>query len=299
MTQIQSGKVLLEYDTFGDSAGRPLLLIMGLGAQMIAWREEFCELLADAGHYVIRFDNRDCGLSEKFGHLGIPNALEVQAAYAHGEAVSVPYSLSDMAEDAFALLDALGMERAHVCGASMGGMIAQTMAILNEARLLSLISIMSATGNPEMVMSEPEAFAAILSPPGKTRDEAIKRSVEVGEIIGSPELLDPYDERVLRAARAIDRSFYPEGVSRQMSAVAASGNRRPALQALSLPTLVIHGEKDRLVLPACGRDTHEAISGSRLLMVDGMGHDLPQARWPVIVEAITELTSSSERLIGV
>ena len=292
MARIQTNRVSLEYDTFGDSGSRPLLLVMGLGAQMITWREAFCSLLADAGHYVIRFDNRDCGLSEKFQQLGIPNVLEVQAAYQRGDPVPVPYLLSDMAEDAFSLLDALGIERAHVCGASMGGMIAQTMAVLNEPRLLSLISIMSATGNPEVVMSEPEAFAAILSPPGKTRDEAIRRSVEVGEVIGSPELKEPLDERISRAAEAYDRSFYPQGVSRQMSAIAASGNRRPSLSELHLPALVIHGEADKLVLPECGQDTHEALSGSRLLMVDGMGHDLPEARWPVIVEAITELTSS-------
>lgn len=295
MTQIQAGEVSLEYDTFGDPAGRPLLLVMGLGAQMIAWHEGFCEMLANAGHYVIRFDNRDCGLSEKFEHLGTPKILEVQAAYERGEAVPVPYLLSDMAGDAFALLDALGIARAHVCGASMGGMIAQTMAILNESRLYSLISIMSSTGDRTVRMSEPEAFAALLSPPGKTRDESIKRSLEVGEIIGSPELLDPYDQRVLRAAHAYDRSFYPEGVPRQMAAIVASGNRRPSLQQLRLPTLVIHGEVDRLVLPGCGHDTHEAIPGSQLLMVDGMAHDLPEPRWPVIVEAIKALTKAATR----
>ncbi len=293
MTQIQAGEVVLEYDTFGDSAGRPLLLVMGLGAQMITWPEGFCEMLADVGHHVIRFDNRDCGLSEKFEHLGIPNVMEVQAAYERGESMPVPYALSDMAEDAFALLDALGIARAHVCGASMGGMIAQTMAILNESRLYSLISIMSSTGDRAVRMSEPEAFAALLSPPGKTRDESIRRSVEVGEIIGSPALLEPYDQRVLRASRAYDRSFYPQGVPRQMAAIAASGNRRPSLTQLRLPTLIIHGEVDKLVLPACGRDTHEAIPGSQLLMVDGMGHDLPEPRWPVIVGAITELTKAA------
>ena len=293
MTQLQTGRILLEYDTFGNSGDRPLLLVMGLGAQMITWREAFCELLAYSGHYVIRFDNRDCGLSEKFGQLGVPNVLEVQAAFERGETVPVPYQISNMADDAFALLDSLGIERAHVCGASMGGMIAQTMAVLNESRLRSLTCIMSATGNPEVVMSEPEAFAAILSPPGKTREEAIRRSVQVGEVIGSPELMDPLDERVSRATQAYDRSFYPEGVSRQMCAIAASGNRRPSLEQLNLPTLVVHGKEDKLVLPDCGRDTHEAISGSRLLMVDGMGHDLPKARWPVIVQAITELTSGA------
>ena len=290
MTQIQAGSVSLEYDTFGDCEGRPLLMVMGLSAQMIAWHEGFCELLAEAGHYVIRFDNRDCGLSEKFEHLGIPNVGEVQAAFARGETVPVPYLLSDMAADAFALLDALGMERAHVCGASMGGMIAQTMAILNQPRLASLISIMSATGDPAIRMSEPEALAAILSPPGKTREEAIERSVEVGDAIGSPTLRDPYEEKVARAARSYDRSFYPQGFARQISAITASGNRRPELEKLSLPTLVIHGEKDKLVRPDCARDTHEAIKGSKLCMVDGMGHDLPTARWSVMVEAIAEHT---------
>lgn len=292
MTHIQAGEVSLEYDSFGDKQGRPLLLVMGLGAQLIAWHEQFCEMLAEAGHYVIRFDNRDCGLSQKFEHLGIPNVAEVQATFVRGETMPVPYLLTDMAADAFALLDALDIARAHVCGASMGGMIAQTMAILDEARLFSLTSIMSATGNPDVRISEPEALAAILSPPGKTRDESIQRSVQVGDAIGSPTLKDPYEERVVRAARAYDRSFYPQGFARQMSAITASGNRRPDLQNLTLPTLVIHGEEDKLVLPDCARDTHDAIEGSKLLMVEGMGHDLPTARWSVIVEAIAKHTAS-------
>ena len=293
MTQIQAGEISLEYDSFGDEQGQPLLLVMGLGAQMIAWHEQFCQMLAEAGHYVIRFDNRDCGLSQKFAHLGIPNVAEVQATFARGERMPVPYLLNDMAADAFALLDALGISRAHVCGASMGGMIAQTMAILDESRLLSLTSIMSATGNPNVRMSDPEALAALLSPPGKTREEAIQRSVEVGDAIGSPTLKEPYEERVARAARAYDRCFYPQGFSRQMCAITASGNRRPELQKLKLPTLVVHGQEDKLVLPDCARDTHEAIKGSKLLMVEDMGHDLPMACWSVIVRAIAEHTGAA------
>ncbi len=292
MTQIRARHITLEYDTFGSPYDRPLLLVMGLGAQMIAWNEDFCEQLARAGHYVIRFDNRDCGLSEKFEQLGIPNVAEVQMAYARGEAPPVPYLLTDMARDSLALLDALGMDRVHVCGASMGGMIAQTMAIMNEYMVLSLTSIMSGTGNPQVRMSEPEALAAIMSPPGKTRDEAIQRSLEVSEAIGSPSLMDDHADRVARAERAYDRSFYPQGVSRQMCAITASGSRHAALGKLTLPTLVIHGEEDKLVLPACARDTHEAIFGSRLLMLERMGHDLPTPLWPVIIEAISELTSS-------
>ena len=296
MTQLQTTRLTLEYDTFGDSTDRPLLMVMGLGAQMVAWHREFCQALAEAGHYVIRFDNRDCGLSQKFPELGIPNIQAVQEAVALGQPVEVPYLLTDMAADAFSLLDALGLERAHVCGASMGGMIVQAMAIMHEARVLSMTSIMSATGNPDVQMSEPEAFEALMSPPGRTREEAIERSIEVGVVIGSkPEFRDPEAERRARAAEFYDRSVYPEGFSRQMAAISASGDRRADLARLHVPTLVIHGTEDPLVRPDCGRDTHDAIAGAELLQLGGMGHDMPRRFWSNIIKAITKRTTTSER----
>ncbi len=296
MAQIQTARLALEYDTFGDEIDRPLLLVMGLGAQMTAWNEGFCKLLAEHGHFVIRFDNRDCGLSQKFAELGVPNIHAVREAVDKGEQVDVPYLLTDMAEDAFSLLDALAIERTHVCGASMGGMIVQTMAITNAARLLSMTSIMSATGNRDIEISEPEAFEALMSPPGNTREESIERSLRVGEVIGSqPEYLDPVEERYARAAAAYDRSFYPQGIARQMSAISVADDRRPALQGIKVPALVIHGTEDRLVRFECGEDTRDAMTDAEMLAVSGMGHDMPRYFWQNIIKHISLRTLHAGR----
>jgi pimeloyl-ACP methyl ester carboxylesterase len=292
MAQLRANGIQLEYDTFGQRSGRPLLLVMGLGAQMIHWRAEFCELLAAAGHYVIRFDNRDVGRSEKLDAAGVPNVAELLPRALAGEAVSAPYSLDDMADDAWALLDALDIEAAHICGASLGGMIVQTMAINAPQRVKSLTSIMSSTGNPELPPAQPEAIAALLSPPGRDRAETLERSVSVARVIGSPAYPTPEAEIRARAAEAFDRCFYPVGVTRQMAAAMAHGNRVPALRTLDVRALVIHGAADPLVPLAGGLDTHAALRGSRLLVIDGMGHDLPRQVWPQVVEAIDELTAS-------
>lgn len=293
MAQTMANGITLEFDTFGDKAHRPLLLVMGLGAQMIHWRDGFCDLLADREHFVIRFDNRDCGLSEKFGHLGIPDMAEMAARLQAGEPAQAPYTLDDMATDAFALLDALEVDAAHICGASMGGMIVQAMALNAPHRVRSLTSIMSSTGNPELPPSSDEAIAAMLSPPASNREEAIERTVRVGKVIGSPAYPVPDDEARMRAAQGYDRSFYPEGVARQMAAIAAHGNRRPGLEALDLPALIIHGDADPLVRVEGGHDTHQALKGSTLKVVAGMGHDLPEPLWPEIVAAIDELTRTA------
>lgn len=290
MAQITANGITLEFDTFGERGSRPLLLVMGLGAQMIHWRDGFCELLADRDHFVIRFDNRDSGLSEKFGHLGIPDMGEMAARLMAGEPAQAPYALDDMAADAFGLLDELEVEAAHICGASMGGMIVQAMALNAPERIRSLTSIMSSTGNPELPSSTDEAIAAMLSPPATSREEAIERTVSVGQVIGSPGYRAAEVDARARAAEGYDRSFYPEGVARQMAAIAAHGNRRPALETLSLPALVIHGAADPLVPVEGGHDTHQALKGSKLKVVEGMGHDLPEPLWPEIVEAIDELT---------
>jgi len=293
MPQVRANGIQIEYDTFGDRSDRPLLMVMGLGAQMTAWRREFCEQLAATGHYVVRFDNRDVGLSEKIDAAGVPDIAGMMMKAAAGEAVSAPYTLDDMADDAFGLLDALDIERTHICGASMGGMIVQAMAIRAPRRVKSLTSIMSSTGNRDLPPARPEAMAALLSPPGKTRDEMMTRAISVARTIGSPAFPATEDEIRERALEAFARSFYPMGVARQMAAVAAHGNRKPALEQLALPALVVHGQADPLVPVEGGLDTHAALRGSKLLVIDGMGHDLPRAVWPQIVAGITALTTAA------
>ncbi len=295
MAQLQANGIQIEYDTFGERSDEPLLLVMGLGAQMIHWRDEFCQQLADAGHYVVRFDNRDAGLSEKFGHAGVPNIAELMMQQAMGQPIQAPYSLDDMAADAFGVMDALDLESAHICGASMGGMIVQAMALSAPGRVRSLTSIMSSTGNPDLPPATDEAMAALLSPPGNNRAEVIDRSVVVSRIIGSPAY--PEEEGALRArsAFAFERSFYPEGIARQMAAVIHDGNRRPRLETLDLRALIIHGEDDPLVPVAAGEDTHAALKGSTLMKIKGMGHDLPQQLWHKIVAGISALTGAKKK----
>lgn len=291
MASVTANDITIEYDTFGDSSGRPLLLVMGLGAQMTRWRPAFCSLLADEGHFVIRFDNRDIGLSQKFDDAGIPDMAKIFAAAQAGEPVDAPYTLNDMADDAVSLMDALGLQSAHICGASMGGMIVQTMAIRHGDRIRSMTSIMSSTGNPELPPSTPEASQALLSRPGKTVDEVMDRTLHVQRVIGSPGYPDTEDAIRERAREDFERSFHPQGVSRQMAAIAASGNRKPALGRITTPTLVIHGKNDPLVPLAGGLDTHEAINGSELRIIEGMGHDLPEPLWPDIVTHVTAHTT--------
>jgi len=293
MANVQANGIRIEYDTFGDRSGRPLLMVMGLGAQMIHWRAEFCEQLADAGHYVVRFDNRDVGLSSKFEAAGLPDMAAIMGQMAAGQPISAPYSLDDMADDAFGLLDALDIPSAHICGASMGGMIVQAMAIRAPRRVSSLTSIMSSTGNRELPPAKPEAMAALMSPAGTNRSEMLARSITVSKVIGSPGYPADPAEVETRALEAYERSFYPVGVARQMVAVASHGNRKSALQQLDIPALVIHGQADPLVPVEGGIDTHEALRGSQLMLIEGMGHDLPRQVWPRIVTGITRLTSTA------
>ncbi|MGE0622299.1 MAG: alpha/beta fold hydrolase [Pseudomonadales bacterium] len=297
MARIPANGISLEYDTFGSQRERPLLLVMGLGAQMIHWRDEFCELLAEADHFVIRFDNRDSGLSEKFGHLGVPDIGELAMRLMAGEPAEAPYTLDDMAADAFGLLDALDVETAHLCGASMGGMIVQAMALNAPHRVRSLTSIMSSTGNPTLPPATEAAMAAMLSPAATGRDEAIERTLRVSRVIGSPGYPVAEDLARARAAESYDRAFYPEGVSRQMAAITAHGNRRPRLEVLDLPALVIHGAADPLVRVEGAHDTHQALKGSTIRVLEGMGHDLPEPLWPEIVEAIVDLTGRADRAV--
>jgi pimeloyl-ACP methyl ester carboxylesterase len=294
MTRVRANGIEIEYDSFGSASGRPLLLIMGLGGQSIMWDEGFCEALAERGHFVVRYDNRDVGLSTKFDAAGIPNVMELMMQGAAGKTPSVPYTLDDMADDAAGLLEALGLESAHVCGASMGGMIAQTVAIRHGGRLRSLTSIMSSTGNPSLPPAKPEAMAVLMTPPPTDRAGSLDAAVRTWRTIGSPGF--PFDEARIRerAGRLYDRSFYPQGTARQLAAILAHGNRAPRLREVSTPTLVIHGAADPLVPIEGGQDTARSIPGAELLVIEGMGHDLPQGAWPQLVGAISEHTAKAE-----
>ena len=280
---VQTG-IELEYDTFGSPDDPALLLIMGFTAQLTDWDERFCQLLADGGRYVIRFDNRDCGLSTKLDGQDVDVAAVMGAAMAGLELPSIPYTLGDMAADAAGLLTHLGIERAHVMGASMGGMIAQTFAINHPDRTISLISVMSQPGEPDVGQPTDEAAVAIFSPPATTRQEYIDASPRY-MVWQSKKYRDEARVRE-QAARNFDRSNYPEGAPRQMAAMFGSPRRSEALTKLDVPTLVIHGRDDQLITPSGGFRTAELIPGAHLLFLADMGHDMPEPLWPVLVEAV-------------
>ena len=274
------------YDTFGEPSASPMLLVMGLGQQMIFWDEEFCIQLAAQGYRVIRFDNRDVGLSTKFDEAGVPDILALMQAAAQGEAVQAPYLLHDMADDAVGLLNALGIESAHVVGVSMGGMIAQEMAIHHPDRVRTLTSIMSSTGNPDLPPPTPEAMAILVTPAPTDRAGYIESSVQTWRVLNGPVL--PLDEDLTRerAGRFFDRGLSPEGMVRQLAAILASGSRRESLKSVTIPTLVIHGDADPLVPVEGGIDTANSVPGAGLMIIEGMGHDLPPVVEPQVIEAI-------------
>jgi len=290
MPRASANGIEIEYDTFGDPADPALLLVMGFTAQMTAWDESFCKALADSGRFVIRFDNRDCGLSTHFDGVHV-DVMQLFAAIGTGDANhEVPYDLRDMAADAVGLLDHLGIAKAHIVGASMGGMIVQTIAIEHPDRVLSMTSIMSTTGEPEYGQAKPEAMTALLTPPPTDRAAYIETAATNWSIFSSPRYFDAQKIRE-RAAAAFDRAFYPEGAPRQLGAILATGSRADALRELRVPTLVIHGRADTLITPSGGDRTAELIPGANLLMLNDMGHDLPEPLWPIIVDAITSHTS--------
>ncbi|HZQ26196.1 MAG TPA: alpha/beta hydrolase [Acidimicrobiales bacterium] len=284
MPNVHANGITIEYDEFGDPGNPPLVLIMGLGQQMIAWDAAFCELLAERGLRVIRFDNRDVGLSSKIEGGPTPDLM---AALFQRDTSSASYLLSDMAADAAGLLDALGIEAAHIVGASMGGMIAQTFAIAYPERTLSLCSIMSTTGQTEVGQPRPEIAPLLISPGPRTKEEAMDRWVETTRAIGSQGLPQDWERVRATAAAAWDRCVYPIGFVRQLIAIIASGDRTAQLANLDVPTVVIHGTDDTLVDPSGGRATADAIPGAELVVVDGMGHDLPPSSWPQVVDVIT------------
>ncbi len=282
-----TGNVPLElyYEAFGDPSHELLLSIMGLGAQCVQWDEDYCRLLANQGYYVVRFDNRDIGLSSHLDHLSTPRIFELMESVRAGETPAVDYTLTDMARDAVSVITSLGYERAHIVGASMGGMIAQRLAIHFPERVKSLTSIMSTTGDPSLPSGKREAFMALIAPPPPERDAFIDYSEKLWRVIGSPGLVGP--ERARRTAgRVFDRGTHPAGFMRQFAAVIVDGSRRAALTQVTAPTLVIHGVADPLIPVEGGRDTAAAIAGASLLELPGMGHDLPEPLWDTIAEAI-------------
>ena len=294
MAHADANGIQIAYETFGEAADPALLLIIGFSGQMIWWDDELCRDLARRGHYVIRFDNRDAGLSTKFDKSGSPDFKATFGRLLKGEKVSIPYSLEDMADDAVGLLDALGIGRAHICGMSMGGMIAQTIAIRHPSRVLSLISIYSSTGNPDLPRPTPEAMKVLMTAPPADREGFIEYQMRVRKILSGPGFA--IDEAWVREimAQSYDRCFCPQGAGRQLLAILTQTDRRPALADLKAPTLVIHGTDDPLVPVEAGKDTARSIPGAELMLIEGMGHDIPHGgAWPRIVEAIAAHTQKT------
>jgi pimeloyl-ACP methyl ester carboxylesterase len=277
----QVGPVELVYETIGDPSGEPLLLVMGLGMQLIHWDRELCELFAERGFHVIRFDNRDAGLSTQID-APVPNVMRLMA----GLPVPVPYRLDDMAADAFGLLDHLEIERAHVAGTSMGGMIAQTMAIRRPERVRSLASMLSTTGDRRVGTPKLRVWSVLMRRAPRDRDAYIAYFKRLFRMIGSPAY--PADEKRIheRAGATYDRGHHPAGTARQLAAILASGSRTAGLRRLEVPTVVIHGRSDPLVPPRGGVATAKAIPNAELITIPGMGHDMPKELWPTFVDAI-------------
>ncbi len=284
MPQVSAKGIDLHYESIGR--GEPMVLVMGIGAQLIYWPDGFCEALARRGFELIRFDNRDVGLSSKIHGAEVPTFGTMVLRAALGLPIAAPYTLSDMADDSAALLDALGFERAHLVGVSMGGMIAQTMAIRHPERLHSLTSIMSHTGDRRFMVSRPGALRVLLGPAPQNRDEAADRAEAFYRAVGGPRFPLDIESVRKRAARSFDRCSYPVGFLRHLAAILASGSRTAALRQLTVPALVIHGSADPLIRPGGGRATARAIPGARLEIIEGMGHDLPEGAWPLIIDAI-------------
>ena len=295
MPQANANGIQIEYDTFGDPSASPLILISGLGTQLTRWNTEFCDMLVAVGHYVVRFDNRDVGLTSKIETVPIPNFGKAMIALGKGEKVDVPYTLDDMADDTVGLMDELGIDKAHICGVSMGGMIAQTVAIRHPDRVRSMISIMSKMGTPDDLPATPEAAKVLMTPAPTERDACIENTVKNQQVIGSPGF--PFNEKEVRqvAAQDYDRAFYPQGIGRQMLAITAHGNRKAALEKTVIPTLVMHGTEDPLIPMENGKMTAAAIKGAELLLIKGMGHDLPSGAWPQIVKAISQHTRKVDK----
>ncbi|HEY8802703.1 MAG TPA: alpha/beta hydrolase [Candidatus Dormibacteraeota bacterium] len=291
MPRVTANGIDIEYETFGDPDAPALLLITGLGAQMTSWEDTFCVQLAGRGFHVIRFDNRDSGLSTLMDEAGYPD----MAAAFRGNAQPA-YQLDDLAGDAAGLLDALGIGAAHIVGASMGGFIAQLVAINHPDQVLSLTSIMSGPGGADEVPPKPEGAAVLIAAPPATREERIEQAMSFRRVLLGPS--DPFDEAFerTRATRSVDRQYYPVGVGRQLVAILAAESRLERLKEVRVPTLVIHGVDDVLVPVENGRVVAEAVPGARLLEIEGMGHDVPARVWPQVLDAIDEIARQAAPL---
>lgn len=289
--QVSANGIALEVEDHGPPGGEPLVLIMGLGMQLVAWPDEFVAMLVARGFRVIRFDNRDIGLSQHFDHLGLPNVARDAFRHLFGLPVTSPYTLLDMANDTAALLDVLGLPSAHVCGASMGGMVAQHLAARHKPRVKSLTLMMTTTGSRWLPGPTMKVRAALVSRPADPHrlDSIVDHFVRLYRLIGSPGY--PADEADLREriTRAVRRSYHPQGVARQLVAIAADGNRTPLLRDIAAPTQVIHGLDDPLVPVAAGRDLVRRITSAQGDFIAGMGHDLPAPLWARFVDDIVQV----------
>src|SRR5918999_2385379 len=281
------------YETFGDPGDPAFLLMMGLATQMLGWHEDFCAELAGRGFFVVRYDNRDVGRSQR-----MPGEAPTVLQLLRRDKRAATYSLDDMTEDALGLLDHLGIDRAHVMGASMGGMIAQTLAARHPGRVLSLVSMMSNTGGRWSGQPSPRLYHVLLKPPPRDRERYMEHAVWVFSKIGSPGFERDDDDLRRIAGLSYDRGINPAGTSRQLAAIIASGDRTPLLRTITAPTLVIHGAKDRFVPPSGGRATAKAIPGARLLLIDGMGHDIPRGVWPQMLAAIEQNAAPADERVA-
>ena len=288
--QISANGIQLEVEDHGPVTGEPLLLIMGLGMQLVAWHTEFVASLVARGFRVIRFDNRDIGLSQRFDHLGVSNLAIDSLKYAVGLKVTGPYTVADMADDTAGLLDALGLQSAHVCGASMGGMIAQQLAVRHPSRVKSLTLMMTSSGWRRLPGPTLKVRSALISRPDDANniESVIAHYVRLYKLIGSPRY--PASDAYLheRLGMSVRRSYRPQGTARQMVAIAADGNRSELLAQIKVPTQVIHGRDDPLVPVAAGHDLAQKIAGAKLDLIEGMGHDLPVELWPRFVAGIAD-----------
>lgn len=286
--QVKVGSVELVYERFGNEQDPTIVLIMGLGMQMISWPDDFCRMLSERGFQVIRFDNRDTGKSTKFHDQTPPGPVTMMLKSRLGWSLKVPYQLSDMAEDTVGLMSALGIEQAHIVGASMGGMIAQLVAAEHPNRVLSLTSIMSTSGNPRLPQPRTKVLMQLARKPAKDEESYLEGALKTWYTICSPDFKPDESELKQRLLRSYRRSYYPQGTRRHMAAVAACGSRVKQLKRIKTPTLVIHGKADPLVPVTGGIDTAKHIPGARLELIEGMGHDLPAPLWPRFVELITD-----------
>jgi pimeloyl-ACP methyl ester carboxylesterase len=287
--QISANGIALEVEDHGPANGEPLVLVMGLGMQLVAWHPDFVAMLVARGFRVIRFDNRDIGLSQRFDHLGVPNLALDSLRFAIGMKVGAPYTVATMADDTAGLLDALGLASAHICGASMGGMIAQQLAARHPKRVKSLTLIMTSSGSRRLPGPTLKVRSAMISRPkdAQSVQSVIEHYVKLYKLIGSPGYPADVAYRHARLGQAVRRSYRPQGVARQMVAIAADGNRSPLLAALDVPTQIIHGQDDPLVPVAAGHDLARKIPGAQIDVISGMGHDLPVPLWPRFVAGIT------------